>query len=69
MNLKSIISINHKNNNKMATIQLNKRGIRRTTLQQKLTMKGMYDEGYTLASIAEYTGKSLSTVKRVVYDW
>ena len=41
--------------------------IRRVTLQQKLTMKAMYDEGYTLQAIANYVGKSLTTVKRHIY--
>lgn len=43
--------------------------IRRVKLQEKLTMKAMYDEGYTLQAIAEYVGKSLTTVKRHIYDW
>ena len=43
--------------------------IRRVKLQEKLTMRAMYDEGYTLKAIAEYTGKSLSTVKRHIYNW
>ena len=48
---------------------MSKPNIRRVTLQQKLTMKALYDEGYTLQSIADYTGKSLTTVKRHIYGW
>ena len=47
----------------------NKPNIRRVKLHEKLTMKALYDEGYTLKFIAEYTNKSLTTVKRHIYDW
>jgi IS30 family transposase len=53
----------------METVKLSKSNIRRVTLQEKLTMKAMYDEGFTLQSIADYTNKSISTVKRHIYNW
>lgn len=53
----------------MAKVNTLTPGIRRVKLQEKLTMKAMYDEGFTLQAIANYTGKSLSTVKRHVYNW
>ena len=48
-------------------MKMEKPNIRKVTLQQKLTMLAMYQEGYMLKDIADYVGKSLTTVKRHVY--
>jgi len=40
-----------------------------TELSEKQTMLHMRFGGYSIRQIAEFTGRSESTVKRIIYNW
>ena len=44
-------------------------GRTRVELSEKQTMLDMRLSGYSIRQIVEFTGRSTSTVKRIIYNW
>ena len=53
----------------MNTMQERPKGRTQMELSEKQTMLHMRLGGYSIPQIAEFTGRSTSSVKRVIYNW